>query len=193
LFLVGVLSMKNSVKLAVAVLAMMAPSFAHATIHEILFDFTSSSDSVSASGKFAFSASNEITSISGTVSNTALGGNITGIVANGQFPNASLSPDNLFIYDNRYTPGNPVFNTNGVLFTTSNNLGGYWNLWGTGAGSYTLYASSPAGGYPVQEFGTMSVTGVPETSTWVMMMAGFGALGFAGYRRTRNERVTFGA
>ena len=31
--------------------------------------------------------------------------------------------------------------------------------------------------------GTLTVTAVPEVSTWAMMLAGFAALGFAGYRR----------
>jgi hypothetical protein len=35
-------------------------------------------------------------------------------------------------------------------------------------------------------FDSVSVSpGVPELSTWAMMLLGFGALGFAGYRRAR--------
>jgi hypothetical protein len=30
---------------------------------------------------------------------------------------------------------------------------------------------------------------VPEVSTWVMMVAGFASLGFAGYRRTTKTRA----
>jgi hypothetical protein len=37
----------------------------------------------------------------------------------------------------------------------------------------------------------VSVTGVPEVSTWAMMLAGFTALGFAGYRR--NKAATLAA
>jgi hypothetical protein len=32
-------------------------------------------------------------------------------------------------------------------------------------------------------------TGVPETSTWVMMLAGFGGLGFAAFRRSRKTPI----
>jgi hypothetical protein len=32
-------------------------------------------------------------------------------------------------------------------------------------------------------------TGVPETSTWVMMLAGFGGLGFAAFRRSRKTSI----
>ena len=36
---------------------------------------------------------------------------------------------------------------------------------------------------------TVSVSGVPEVSTWAMMLAGFAALGFTGYRRNKNAAV----
>jgi hypothetical protein len=36
-------------------------------------------------------------------------------------------------------------------------------------------------------------TAVPEASTWVMMLAGFGGLAFAGFRRARKTRVSVGA
>jgi hypothetical protein len=35
------------------------------------------------------------------------------------------------------------------------------------------------------EVANVSLTGVPEVSTWAMMIAGFGALGFVGYRRNK--------
>jgi hypothetical protein len=33
----------------------------------------------------------------------------------------------------------------------------------------------------------VSVTGVPERSTWAMMLAGFGGLGYAGFRSSRRK------
>jgi hypothetical protein len=36
-------------------------------------------------------------------------------------------------------------------------------------------------------------TGVPEPSTWAMMLLGFAGLGFVGYRRTRNRSAAFAA
>ena len=39
----------------------------------------------------------------------------------------------------------------------------------------------------------VSVSGVPESSTWVMMLLGFAGLGFAGYRRTRKSPAAFTA
>ena len=35
--------------------------------------------------------------------------------------------------------------------------------------------------------------GVPEASTWAMMLLGFASLGFAGYRRNKGERITHSA
>jgi hypothetical protein len=40
------------------------------------------------------------------------------------------------------------------------------------------------------EISTVSLTAVPEVSTWVMMLVGFAALGFAGYRRNKASSVT---
>ena len=38
-----------------------------------------------------------------------------------------------------------------------------------------------------------SVSGVPEPSTWAMLLLGFAGIGFAGYRRTRARSVSFAA
>jgi hypothetical protein len=35
----------------------------------------------------------------------------------------------------------------------------------------------------------VSLTSVPEPSTWAMMLAGFGGLGFAAFRRRRRTRM----
>jgi PEP-CTERM motif len=43
--------------------------------------------------------------------------------------------------------------------------------------------SNPTGGAP----------GVPEPSTWAMMLAGLAGLGFVGYRRTKQSRMSFSA
>jgi hypothetical protein len=55
------------------------------------------------------------------------------------------------------------------------------------AGSYSFTispaASSGARASGSYSIGITAVTPVPEISTWAMMLAGFGALGVAGYRR----------
>jgi hypothetical protein len=35
---------------------------------------------------------------------------------------------------------------------------------------------------------SVSETPVPESSTWIMMLLGFGGLGYAGYRRSRRAK-----
>jgi hypothetical protein len=48
----------------------------------------------------------------------------------------------------------------------------------------TIQLSSP-GGQGDWDNVRLSVSGVPEASTWAMMLAGFTGLGFAAYRRTK--------
>jgi hypothetical protein len=48
------------------------------------------------------------------------------------------------------------------------------------------------GNLPVPPFAlvsTVSVTAVPEISTWAMLLAGFAGLGFVGYRRAKNRAI----
>jgi hypothetical protein len=59
---------------------------------------------------------------------------------------------------------------NQVTFTEGNNFGG-----GYESDNHTV-------GYYTQ---TSIATGVPEVSTWAMMLLGFGGLGYAGYRRNK--------
>jgi hypothetical protein len=67
---------------------------------------------------------------------------------------------------------------------------GFWNagigengnglLLGAGTYKFNIY---PPGTDTSQVGYSLSITGVPEISTWAMMLAGFGLLGFAGSRR----------
>ncbi len=49
------------------------------------------------------------------------------------------------------------------------------------------YYNDNTGSFAVQ------VSGVPEPSTWAMMLVGFAGLGLAAYRRTRNRSASFAA
>ena len=40
-------------------------------------------------------------------------------------------------------------------------------------------------------YGSVTVSGVPEVSTWAMMLLGFAGLGFAAHRRTKARSVSF--
>jgi len=155
------------------------------------FDFTSTDSSWAADGTFTVTG-NEITGIAGTLSGS-VNQTINALWANPDFPAQSTSPDGAFYYDNVFYPnGNPQLDIGGVLFTTTQNPGGFWNLWGTGPNTYSLYESA-SGGYPVAESGNLTVSAVPEPSTWAMMLLGFSGLGFAGYRRAKARSVGFAA
>jgi hypothetical protein len=87
--------------------------------------------------------------------------------------------------DNKlFVPGSPDFvDFSGISFTTATS--GDFNLfYNGGIGSWVLSSfENPGGGpdnlHPV----TLSVTAVPEASTWAMMLLGFASVGFVAYRR----------
>jgi hypothetical protein len=85
----------------------------------------------------------------------------------------------------------------GLVFavSTSPNLDVGFNLWSNNNGSYTgfIAGNSPAAGQPIiylGETGAVASTAVPEASTWAMMLAGFGGLGFAAFYRSSRSRVS---
>jgi hypothetical protein len=84
-----------------------------------------------------------------------------------------------------YTNGFASLDTNGISFTTaagqSVNVFSFFAQGTPPTGNAYGEIASP-GGFGV---GTFTVTGVPESSTWAMMLLGFAGLGFAGYRRTK--------
>ena len=84
----------------------------------------------------------------------------------------------------------PVFTVN-----TNPNLDVGFNVWNNGNGTYTgfIAGNSPAAGQPIiylGETGAVALTAVPEASTWAMMLAGFGGLGFAAFYRSRRSSVS---
>ena len=151
------------------------------------FTFQSSDAALTALGEFTVNAADQVTGVSGAVAGLT-NQSISGVFANPSFPNSSTSPDGLFIYDNVYSPTGMVFDYSGLLFTTAGNPGGYWNLWASSPGTYSLYESA-GGSYPFEESGTLSVAAAPEPSTWAMLALGFVALTFVGRRRQRTARL----
>ena len=102
------------------------------------FNFQSSDAELTATGEFTVNSANEVTGVTGAVAGLT-NQTISGVTANPSFPNSSYSPDGLFIYDNLYSPTGMAFDYSGLLFTTADNPGGYWNLWASSPGTYSLY------------------------------------------------------
>ena len=111
------------------------------------FTFQSSDAQLAASGEFTVNAADQVTGVSGIVAGLT-DQTISGVFANPSFPNSSYSPDGLFIYDNLYSPTGMAFDYSGLLFTTAENPGGYWNLWASSPGTYSLYELA-GGSYPI--------------------------------------------
>jgi hypothetical protein len=155
-------------------------SGANAAIYK--FTFESNDTALTATGEFTVNSANEVTSVSGAISGLT-NRSISGVTSNPSFPNSSYSPDGSFIYDNLYSATGNAFDYSGLLFTTSGNPGGYWNLWSTAPGSYSLFESAGTQNYPIEESGTLSVAAAPELSTWAMLAMGFAGLGLVGGRR----------
>ena len=166
---------------ALSTAMLLTVTAANAAVYK--FTFQSNDAELTATGQFTVNAANEVTGVSGSISGLT-NQTISGLAANPDFPGASYSSDGSFIFDNVYSsPGN-AFDYDGLLFVTAENPGGYWNLWSTGPGAYSLYESAGSYNYPIQESGTLSVAGAPEPSTWAMLGVGFASLGLFGRRRT---------
>jgi hypothetical protein len=80
------------------------------------------------------------------------------------------------IFDNVVNAGsNPFLTGNGLEFANNNQVG--FNLWGNGAGSYTLFDVSgpPLTHVYIEDGGTASIVAVPEAAN---MLGGLSALGY---------------
>lgn len=166
-------------------------SAAGARAEVYVFDFQSFDGQLTLTGTMTVDANDQVTAMTGAFSGSVVQ-TISGMAVNPFFPNQATSPDGMFYYDNLFINGNPTLDVDGVLFTTFENPGGYWNLWGNSPGNYSLYESA-SGGYPVAETGNLTVTAVPEPAAWALMIVGFGALAFAGRRQRRSRAASAAA
>jgi hypothetical protein len=181
--------MRKTLVATIAVLTtamLFSMTTANASIYK--FTFQSTDAELTATGEFTVDSTEQVTNMSGAISGLT-NQTISAVTANSSFPTASYSPDGSFIYNDVYYPTGMAFDINGVLFTTAQNPGGYWNLWGSSPGNYTLYESAGSYNYPIQEIGTLSVVATPEPSTWAMLVLGFAGLGLVGRRRQRSARL----
>ncbi len=184
--------MRKSLVTMIAGLAtamLLNTSAANAAVYK--FTFQSDDAELTASGEFTVDASQQVTLVSGVISGLT-SQTISGVTANPSFPSSSYSPDGSFIFDNLYSPTGMAFDYSGLLFTTAGNPGGYWNLWASSPGAYSLYELAGSYNYPIQESGTLSVAAAPEPSTWAMLALGFASLGFFGRRRTERLAPALG-
>jgi len=169
---------------SLAIAMLFTASAANATVYK--FTFESFDSELTAAGKMTVNAADEVTGVSGTILGL-VNQTISSVTPNPNFSGPAYSPDGTFIYNNLYYKSGMSFNIDGLLFTTAQNPGGYWNLWGNSPGNYSLWESAPGAGYPIQESGTLKVAAVPELSTWAMLALGVACLGVVG--RGRGPRL----
>jgi hypothetical protein len=160
-------------------------------------DYTFTGTVFDAQGSFTYDDStNQVLTFGGnitvndpTATPTALGGPITGLVpgsndvAPGFVPPTSPNPNNGYTYDNTFD--GTSFTGNGVLFAFGvGNYGEFYDAPGVFLSTY--YPDGPANAalFNPGDAGTLVITaGVPEPSTWAMMILGFVGLGFMAYRK----------
>jgi len=165
---------------SVAAAMLLASAPASATVYK--FTFESFDSQLTATGTMTVDAAGEVTGMTGLISGL-VDQTIGSVTPNANFPGAAYSPDGSFIYNNLYYTSGMAFDIDGVLFSTSQNPGGYWNLWASSPGVYSLWESTSPYNYPIGESGSLSVAAVPELSTWAMLGFGFAGLSVAGRRR----------
>jgi hypothetical protein len=104
-------------------------------------------------------------------------------------PGSGTSPSGLFIYNNvLYPNGNPLLDIDGLLFTDTI-TGAELNIWGNGAYPPSFYSTYTGlgGGYPLQDNNSVfTLAGIPEPSTWWLIVTGLGLI--VGERR-RHQRL----
>ena len=146
------------------------------------------SDSLNAFGGF------DVLALGGDVD----GDTITGLSGVASTPGTAYSADGRFIYDNILFTSAPAVDYWGLLFTTAS--GTEYNLFSDSPTVFELY-SAVGGNFSDHSLGTFTLAtrnlpplnatagAVPETSTWAMMLVGFGAMG--AILRRRRTSLTF--
>jgi hypothetical protein len=171
----------TTITASIATAMLLISSPARATVYG--FTFESFDGALTASGEMSVNADDEVTAISGAISGL-IDQTIASVIPNPNFSGPAYSPDGSFIYNDVYHSAGMAFDVYGVLFATAQNSGGYWNLWASPPGAYSLWESADAYNYPIEESGTLSVAAVPELSTWAMLGLGFACLGAVGRARS---------
>jgi hypothetical protein len=133
-------------------------------------------DYTNSNGIFAFNESFTIDTTAGVIVTGGLGPVLKFSIANDTSNNTVFD----FLYPGSYS----YFPANSNAFGTGNGQAFFDGLmppiW---SGVGTTVNLAPGDSYATIHGGTLTVSSVPEISTWAMMLAGFAALGFVGYRR----------
>jgi hypothetical protein len=203
---IGVSAMHRFVKFATGLSAAIVLCAGHAQAATWLVDYTATdganpteasvtlelSDVLNAVGGY------DVTGISGQVDGDA----ITGLIANPGQPFPSYSADGWFVFDNVvWSSGAPVLSSSGLLFSGAS--GDEYNLFSDDASTYELYDARAGVGYVAHSVGAITASevpllgdgpsidsvGVPEASSWAMMIVGFGCIGAVLRHRRRHPVV----
>lgn len=135
----------------------------------------------------------DVLAIAGDVDGDA----VTGLIANPGQPFPSYSADGMFIFDNVVWNGAPNISGPGLFFAGAS--GAEYNLFSDNASTYELYRAQSGVGYLANSIGTVQASilppqagplgggqslgleggagGVPEASSWAIMILGFGLAG----------------
>ena len=165
---------------ALTTAALLTVAVANAATYK--FSFQSSDAELTETGEITVDAAEQVTGVSGVISGL-VDQTVYPVTHNPGFPSqASAAPT---VCSSMTTciirPACPSMSTASCLSRRRTSVATGTSL-ATPPGNYSLYESG-AGGYPVEESGTLSVTPVPELSTWAMLAMGFAGLGLVGHRR----------
>ena len=122
-----------------------------------------------------------------TASPISAGGTLVTSIT-GTFDGFPLTETVVFGADQKIYSSGPFVDYSGVGFTNGTSFNLYWTdpthsfAQGGYGVCYEASCNQSSGFYAVRN---LTVTSVPELSTWTMMLFGFAGLGFAGYRASR--------
>jgi hypothetical protein len=174
-------TMNRKVLVGLAAAALVATMPAQAATYAYSYIATSESAPFLASGRFVVTGGS-VTSITGNVDGDAIT-SLQSTVGLTPFSTTQFnSPDNYYYFNNKFYNADPIFDDGGLLFYTAS--GKEYNLFSDGPGAYHFLASVPFADRGIADStGTLSITAVPEASTWMLMIAGFGLVGISARRR----------
>jgi opacity protein-like surface antigen len=180
--------MKKLYAIAASALALAATT-APASAAQYLFSFTPSSPifgpQVSGNGIFTTSDTAMIVGGQTAFSILSVSGTVNGSAINASFGNGFSAGGT---YGNYFTTGPGFLDGSGTRFFNAAGL----DVRFFQQSSNGLYRVNTFGQFGSSNFVTASsslVQAVPEPSTWLMMIAGFGLIGFAMRRRTKTRMV----